>query len=86
MSTSETAEARAERVEIVGEAIVVRLHDGRVLQVPLVWFPRLLAASDEARADLRLIADGAGVHWPQLDEDLSVAGLLAPAATAPHRA
>ena len=52
------------------------LADGRQLSVPLAYFPRLLRASPEQRARWRLIGDGRGVHWEDLDEDLSVAGLL----------
>ncbi len=55
----------------------VSLTDGRTLTVPLAWFPRLAHASSEARADYELMGDGEGIHWPQVDEDISVAGLLA---------
>ena len=50
--------------------------DGRTLSVPLVWFPRLLDATAEQRANWRLTGQGEGMHWEDLDEDLSVAGLL----------
>ena len=56
--------------------IHVELNDGRVVGAPLVWFPRLLNASVAQRHDWLIAGGGAGVHWPQLDEDLSVAGLL----------
>ena len=75
MSTS-THEAVARDVRIDDE-IHVRLGDGRTVSVPLSWFPRLASATAEQRADWRLIGRGEGIHWPQLDEDLSVAGLLA---------
>lgn len=55
----------------------VSLSDGRTLIVPLTWFPRLLAATPEQRAQVRIGADGTGLHWAALDEDISVAGLLA---------
>jgi len=54
----------------------VRMSDGRVVSVPLEWFPRLRDATDEQRANWRLIGKGVGIHWEDLDEDVSVAGLL----------
>ena len=53
------------------------LADGRRISAPLSWFPRLAAASPEVRARWELLGDGEGIHWPEADEDLSVAGLLA---------
>jgi len=53
------------------------LEDGRQLLVPLAWFPRLLEASDAQRRNWRLIGHGIGIHWPDLDEDISVENLLA---------
>lgn len=77
MSTSAISpEPRAVEVHCTKEALQVRLADGRELSVPLEWFPRLRDASDAARADYRLMGGGLGIHWPQLDEDLAVAGLL----------
>ncbi len=55
---------------------MVYLRDGRTLSMPLVWFPRLVHASAEERQNHRLIGDGDGIHWPDLDEDVSVRGLL----------
>ena len=55
----------------------VSLDDGRELAVPLAWFPRLRDASDAERANWRLIGRGEGIHWPDIDEDISVRGLLA---------
>jgi hypothetical protein len=69
-------QARARRVEFVGDALVVHLVDGRSLSVPLEWFPRLHAASAERRENWTLIGSGVGLHWPDLDEDLSVPALL----------
>jgi len=57
--------------------LVVTLVDGRVLSTPLVWFPRLLNASTDARQHFELLGNGEGIHWPDVDEDISVAGLLA---------
>ena len=70
------SEARARSVEFVPDSLVVHLADGRTLSVPLEWFPRLRDASPEQRAHWRMIGPGSGIHWPELDEDLSVAGLL----------
>jgi hypothetical protein len=52
------------------------LADGRTIIVPLAWFPRLLHATPEQRRRWELLGDGEGIHWPDVDEDLSVAGLL----------
>jgi hypothetical protein len=78
MSTSHVSApaARAVDVTFTEDALVVRLKDGRVLSVPLAWFPRLREATRDERAKWRLIADGIGIRWPGLDEDISVAGLL----------
>jgi hypothetical protein len=70
------AHARARRVEFVPDALVVHLEDGRSLSVPLQWFPRLRDATPEQRNNWRLIGPGTGIHWPDIDEDISVAGLL----------
>jgi hypothetical protein len=56
--------------------MAIALEDGRRLLVPLAWFPRLLEASAEQRKNWRLIGGGTGVHWPDLDEDISVENLL----------
>jgi hypothetical protein len=69
-------EVRAERVEINGECLVVSLSDGRSITVPLSWYPRLQEASSSERGQFELIGAGVGIHWPLLDEDLSVEGLL----------
>jgi hypothetical protein len=71
----ETA-GRARDVEVTADELVVRLADGRTLLVPLSWFPKLAAASPEARQAWKLVGDGDRIHWPDLDEDLSVRGLL----------
>lgn len=64
-------------VRIAGDALVVELGDGRTLWVPLAWYPRLLHGTDAERAEYRLIGNGSGIHWPALDEDISIEGLLA---------
>lgn len=58
------------------DALWVDLADGRTIAVPLAWFPRLLNATPEQRAAVRISASGGGLHWEALDEDISVAGLL----------
>jgi hypothetical protein len=67
---------RAIEIAVMDDELVVHLADGRTVSVPLVWFPSLLHASAEERADLRIIGDGEYINWPALDEDLSVSGLL----------
>jgi hypothetical protein len=59
------------------DALRVRLADGREVSAPLEWFPVLRGATDAQRRNWRLIGGGVGLHWPDLDEDISVAGLLA---------
>lgn len=71
------AEPLAQSVTLTDVELVVHLVDGRVLSTPLVWFPRLLSASPEARLHYELLGNGEGIHWPEVDEDISVAGLLA---------
>lgn len=70
-------EPRAVELSCTADALHVRLADGRELTVPLEWFPRLRAASAAQLQQYRLIGGGVGIHWPDLDEDLSVAKLLA---------
>lgn len=77
MSTSvPDADPRAVRVTVADDELSVELADGRRIVVPLVWFPRLLHATSAQRATWRLVGDGLGIHWPEIDEDVSVAGLL----------
>lgn len=67
---------RIESVEVDDELISARLVDGRVISVPLCWSWRLTRASPEQRRRYRLIGHGEGVHWPDVDEDISVEGML----------
>jgi hypothetical protein len=76
-SVIEIQEARAQRVEVSEDALRVELVDGRVVIVPLTWYPRLWYGTAEERARFEIIGDGALIHWPVLDEDLSVVGILA---------
>ena len=77
MSTSATdTVARALEVSTTDDELIVHLVDGRTIIVPLAWYPRLMNATPEQRSDYRLLEDGEYIHWPQVDEDLTVAGLL----------
>ena len=66
----------AEEVRFTEEMLCVRLQDGREVSAPIEWFPRLRDATEEERNNWRLIGGGVGIHWEDLDEDLSVSGLL----------
>lgn len=76
-SPSELPTALAQQVTVTDDALVVDLVDGRTVTVPLSWYPRLAHGTREERAHWRLIGRGEGIHWPDLDEDISVASLLA---------
>lgn len=80
-SSNPRVDPRAIDVSTDRDHLTVDLADGRRVSVPLAWFPRLLHATPEQCRNRRLIGDGQGVHWPDLDEDVSVAGLLRGAAT-----
>lgn len=79
-----SADERVLDVQVGAETLTVALMDGRSISVPLAWFPRLLDATPEQRARWEPAGAGYGIHWPDLDEDLSTEGLLrgAPAASA----
>lgn len=76
-SVVETREARAVGADVTADELVVRLEDGRTIATPLAWYPRLLHATEAERKNFRLVGRGVGLHWPELDEDLSVIGMLA---------
>ena len=67
---------RVRDVRVTDDAISVDLFDGRTITVPLAWYPRLLHATPEQRANWRIAGAGYGIHWPDIDEDLSTRGLL----------
>lgn len=67
----------AQSVRFADDAFIVSLDDGRELSIPLAWYPRLLHGTQAERDKFELIGDGEGIHWPDLDEDISVDGLLA---------
>ncbi|PYN84388.1 MAG: DUF2442 domain-containing protein [Candidatus Rokuibacteriota bacterium] len=74
MSTAANSGARIKRVEVTDERITAHLADGRVISVPLAWSWRLAAASPAQRAKYEIIGDGQGVHWPEVDDDVSAEG------------
>ena len=69
-------EALAREVEVTEDEIVAHLTDGRTIAVPLAWSWRLSEASPDERANFRVIGSGQGIHWPDVDEDISVRGML----------
>ena len=75
---TEKTEVLAVEVSCSTDALSVTLTDGRVVSVPMVWFPRLADASPRQRSDWELIGGGLGIYWEAIDEDISVAGLLHP--------
>lgn len=76
-STIELRSSAVQQVRVTEDAVTVDLADGRTLSVPLAWYPRLLHGTAEERSHWRLIGQGEGIHWPDLDEDISVENLLA---------
>jgi hypothetical protein len=86
--SAKVGDERVADVRFDSERLIVDLADGRTIAVPLVWYPRLLDATPAQRAKWATAGGGFGIHWPELDEDLSVAGLLSgtPASKARRRA
>ena len=66
----------AQKVRCTADELIVSLVDGRTLAIPLVWFPRLADATQAQLQRYEILGDGEGIHWPEIDEDLSVEGLL----------
>ena len=73
----EINEARAQNVTVTEDSLRVDMVDGRTIIAPLSWYPRLWYGTPEERASFEIIGDGTIIHWPDLDEDLSVSGILA---------
>ena len=71
-----SADERVKKVEISEDKLTVDLMDGRTISVPLAWYPRLINATPEQRNNLEICGAGYGIHWPDIDEDLSTEGLL----------
>jgi hypothetical protein len=76
MSTVVSSEPRIRHIKIAADAITAYLVDGRVISVPLAWSWRLFEATPAQRANFEIIGDGQGVHWPEVDEDISAEGML----------
>jgi len=76
MSPAVSNDPRIQDVRVTKDEIIANLVDGRVISVPLAWSWRLSEATPAQRANLRLIGSGQGVHWPDIDEDISVEGML----------
>ena len=75
-STTELSVPDAVSVSISHDTLTVELSDGRSIAVPLPWYPRLLHATKKERANWRLVGKGEGIHWPDLDEDIGIEGLI----------
>ena len=75
-SSAIRADERVKEVVCTDDVLSVELMDGRTISVPLAWFPRLLHATPEQRGNWRIAGGGYGIHWPDVDEDLSTEGLL----------
>ena len=71
-----SAEARIREVKVTDEEITAYLRDGRVISVPLAWSWRLSEATPAQRTNFEIVGDGQGVHWPEIDEDISAEGML----------
>ena len=76
LTTMLNAGEKVHDVRFAEDSLVVDLADGRTISVPLAWYPRLLVASEAARENWQVSGGGFGIHWPDLDEDLSTEGLL----------
>ena len=76
MNTVGVSNARIQSVEVTDEEITARLADGRTISVPLAWSWRLSEATPEQRRRFEIVGNGQGIHWPDLDEDISAEGLL----------
>lgn len=72
----ENQDLRAQNVVVTDDSVTVDLADGRTVSVPSAWYPRLLHGKPEERSNWRLIGKGEGIHWPDLDEDLSIEGII----------
>ena len=81
-----TADERVSTVNFTSDSLSVSLMDGRVISVPLTWYPKLLHASVEQRSNWQIAGGGYGIHWPDLDEDLSTEGMLRGAPAPRHPA
>ncbi len=85
MSTAVSSDARIKAVKVSDDMITAHLADGRIISVPLAWSWRLAAATPAQRANYEIIGDGFGVHWPDVDEDISAEGMLVDAPARPPK-
>ena len=85
ISTVELSVPDAISVQVSEDTLTVELSDGRMVSAPLAWFPRLVHGTQKERGNWRLVGKGQGIHWEDLDEDVSVAGLLAGKASGESR-
>jgi len=76
MNTAARSDPRIQEVRVTEDEIIAHLVDGRVISVPLAWSWRLSEATPAQRANFRLIGTGQGIHWPEIDEDISIEGML----------
>ena len=76
MNTASNSESRIQALQVTEDFITADLVDGRTISVPLAWSWRLSEATPEQRANYEIIGDGIGVHWPEVDEDISAQGML----------
>ncbi len=86
MSTAVNGDTRIKKIDVSDEMITAHLADGRIISVPLAWSWRLASATPAQRANYEIIADGHGVHWPDVDEDISAEGMLTGAPARPPKA
>jgi hypothetical protein len=76
MNTAASNDPRIHELRVTDDEVIAHLADGRIISVPLAWSWRLSEATPKQRANFRLIGSGQGVHWPDVDEDISVEGML----------
>jgi hypothetical protein len=76
VSTAASSDRRIQKVRVTRDQIIAHLVDGRIISVPLAWSWRLSEAAPAQRANFRIIGTGQGIHWPDVDEDISVEGML----------
>jgi hypothetical protein len=86
MSTAAAVEARIRTIEVTETEIVATLMDGRRVSVPLSWSWRLASATRQQRQHYEIIGDGTGIHWPDIDEDIGIAGMLHGTPAVPRKA
>ena len=75
-ATQSSSDPRAQSVEVTADTITAHLTDGRTISIPLAWSWRLAEATPEQRGHYEILGSGSGIHWPDVDEDISVRGML----------